>query len=65
MAGLPALSVPVGMNENGWPAGLQIIGRTQDDFGVLQLGHAYDLASGVSKLRSPLLDATPADRTAI
>ncbi len=55
MAGLPALAAPAGINAQGWPAGFQIIGRTQDDFGVLQLGHAYDLASGASKVRSPLL----------
>ncbi|QIL79103.1 amidase [Diaphorobacter sp. HDW4A] len=55
MAGLPALSVPAGLDADGRPVGLQIIGRTQDDFGVLQLGHAYDLASGASKVRSPLL----------
>jgi len=51
MAGLPALSVPAAVG-----AGLQIIGRGQDDLGVLQLGHAYDQASGASKVRSPLLD---------
>lgn len=55
MAGLPALSVPVGTNAQDWPAGLQIIGRAQDDFGVLQLGHAYDMASGASRVRSLLL----------
>ena len=57
MAGLPALAAPAGINAQGWPAGFQIIGRTQDDFGVLQLGHAYDLASGASNVRSPLLGA--------
>ena len=49
--------MPAGMNAQGWPVGLQIIGRAQDDFGVLQLGHAYDGASGASRVRSPLLDA--------
>ena len=39
----------------GHPAGLQIIGPAQADFEVLQIGHAYDLASGYSKIRSPLL----------
>ena len=57
LAGLPALSVPAGTSAQGWPVGLQIIGRAQDDFGVLQLGHAYDRASGASRVRSPLLDA--------
>jgi len=54
-AGLPALSVPAGFGPTGHPAGLQIIGPAQADFEVLQIGHAYDLASGYSKIRSPLL----------
>jgi amidase len=37
------------------PAGLQIIGPTQGDLGVLQIGLAYDRASGFSNARSPLL----------
>jgi len=39
--GLPALSVPAGFSQNGLPVGLQIIGRHQDDFGVLQLAYAF------------------------
>ena len=57
LAGLPALSVPAGLGgpEGRWPVGLQIIGPTQADLEVLQLGHAYDQAGGFSKVRSPLL----------
>ncbi|AET94310.1 amidase (plasmid) [Burkholderia sp. YI23] len=55
MASLPALSAPAGFGPNGLPAGLQIIGPTQDDLGVLQIGLAYDRASGYSSVRSPLL----------
>ena len=55
VSGLPSLSVPAGFNSAGLPGGLQIIGPPQADFEVLQLGHAYDLASGFSKVRSPLL----------
>jgi amidase len=55
MAGLPALSVPAGFSASGLPAGLQILGPTQADWSVLQLGHAYDQASGHSRVRSPLL----------
>lgn len=39
--GHPALSVPCGF-VNNLPVGLQIVGRHQDDFGVLQLGYAYE-----------------------
>lgn len=55
MAGLPALSVPAGFSASGLPSGLQILGPTQADWSVLQVGHAYDLASGHSRMRSPLL----------
>ena len=55
MAGLPALAVPAGFSASGLPAGLQILGPTQDDWSVLQMGHAYDQASGYSGVRSPLL----------
>jgi amidase len=55
MASLPALSAPAGFGPGGLPAGLQIIGPTQGDLGVLQLGLAYDRASGFSSARSPLL----------
>lgn len=55
MAGLPALAAPAGFGPEGLPAGLQIIGPAQSDAAVLQMGHAYDLASGYSRVHSPLL----------
>ena len=55
MTGLPTLGAPAGFGAAGLPAGIQIIGPTQTDFSVLQLGHAYDLASQHSRVRSPLL----------
>ena len=55
MAGLPALAVPAGFSTEGLPAGIQIVGGLRADWSVLQLGHAYDLASGYSLKRSPLL----------
>lgn len=55
MAGLPALSVPAGFSVNGLPAGLQILGPTQADWSVLQIGHAYDQASRHGHTRSTLL----------
>jgi len=56
MAGLPALAAPAGFGPQGLPAGIQIIGPVQADAAVLQLGHAYDQASGFSRVRSPWLD---------
>ncbi|MDA7418872.1 amidase [Xenophilus arseniciresistens] len=55
MAGLPALAAPAGFGPQGLPAGIQIIGPVQADAAVLQIGHAYDQASGHSRVRSPLL----------
>lgn len=55
MLGLPTLACPAGFGPTGLPAGLQLIGPPQADLAVLQMGHAYDLASGYSKIRSPLL----------
>ena len=39
--GFPALSVPMGFDQDGLPCGLQIIGRPFQDHAVLQLGHRY------------------------
>jgi len=55
MAGLPALAAPAGFGAGGLPAGIQIIGPAQRDLAVLQVGLAYDQASGYSQTRSPLL----------
>lgn len=57
MGGLPALAAPAGFGAGGLPAGIQIIGPAQHDLEVLQLGLAYDRASGYSRMRSPLLQA--------
>ena len=47
----PAISVPAGFTDDGLPVGLQIVGRYRDDFGVLQLAHAFEGATGTWKRR--------------
>ena len=42
LAGLPAMSVPAGLNREGLPLGLQIIGRAFDEQGVLNAGLAIE-----------------------
>ena len=49
----PAISVPCGLTPAGLPVGLQIVGRPQDDWGVLQFAHAFEQARGA--LRPPAL----------
>lgn len=51
---LPAISVPAGFTPEGLPVGLQIVGRHEDDWGVLQIAHAFEQVSGVRQ-RPPLV----------
>ena len=47
----PAISVPAGFTDDGLPVGIQIVGRYRDDFGVLQMAHAFEQATQVWKRR--------------
>jgi amidase len=53
--GSPAISVPCGFTSQGLPVGVQIVGRHQDDFGVLQLAYAFEQATAFWKQRPPLV----------
>ena len=46
LAGLPAMSVPAGLDGQGLPLGLQIIGRPLDEQGVLNAGLAIEERAG-------------------
>ena len=52
----PAISVPAGFTRDGLPVGIQIVGRYRDDFGVLQLGAAFEQAT-MAGLRRPTIVA--------
>lgn len=54
-AGLPAISVPCGFTETGLPVGIQIVGRFQDEMGVLQMAHAFEQATRTWRQRPPIL----------
>ena len=46
LAGLPAMSVPAGLDGQGLPLGLQIIGRPLDEQGVLNAALAFEERAG-------------------
>jgi amidase len=52
----PAISVPAGFTDDNppLPVGIQIVGRYRDDFGVLQLAHAFEQATQTWQRRPPL-----------
>jgi len=47
MTALPAISVPAGFTPEGLPVGVQIVGRHHDDWGVLQIAHAFEQVNGL------------------
>ena len=57
VTGHPAISVPAGFTDAGLPVGIQIVGRHQDDWGVLQFGHAFE------QTRGPLSRPDPGGRS--
>jgi Asp-tRNA(Asn)/Glu-tRNA(Gln) amidotransferase A subunit family amidase len=52
-AGLPCLSVPVGLTADGLPVGMELVGRAESDGTVLALGKALEQLVGV--LPAPVL----------
>jgi len=43
ICGLPAMSVPCGFTDKNLPVGLQFVGRTGDDYAVIQAGRTFQL----------------------
>lgn len=46
LAGLPGISVPVGLDKQGLPLGMQLIGRPWDEGGLLNLAQSLESAAG-------------------
>ena len=53
LAGLPGMSVPAGLNAQGLPLGLQVLGRPWDEETVLKVSHAIEKAVNFNAM--PLL----------
>ncbi|MGH7246901.1 MAG: amidase family protein, partial [Pseudomonadota bacterium] len=51
--GNPALAVPGGFTGDGLPVGIQIVARHHDDWGLLQVGHAFEQAAGLPRRLPP------------
>jgi amidase len=49
IVGNPAISVPCGFTAEGLPVGLQIVARHQDDWGLLQIAHAFEQANALPR----------------
>lgn len=47
LAGIPAVSVPCGLAQNGLPLGMQVVGRRFDDMRVLQLAKHIETAAAI------------------
>ncbi|HVY15408.1 MAG TPA: amidase [Rhodopila sp.] len=54
--GLPAISVPCGLDPNGCPIGLQIAGRPFGEGRVLKVADAYQRDTAYHAARPPMLD---------
>ena len=50
------ISVPCGFTDDGLPIGLQIVGRPQADFEVLQLAYAFQEATLFYQQKPKILD---------
>jgi aspartyl-tRNA(Asn)/glutamyl-tRNA(Gln) amidotransferase subunit A len=42
IAGVPAISVPCGKDENGMPVGMQLIGKAFDEPTLIRAAYAYE-----------------------
>lgn len=51
----PALSLPCAFTDDGLPVGMQIVGRHQGEFALLQIAQALEQELGVSKRRPELM----------
>ena len=49
IAGLPAISIPCGLDKNKMPIGMQIIGNSFEDYKVLNAAYQFEKAKNTSE----------------
>ena len=52
---LPSISIPIGFNKDGYPIGIQIIGKQSEDLKVLAFAKKYEKIYQYSKIKPNLL----------
>lgn len=55
-AGLPAVTVPIGLDNKGLPIGMQIMGRPFDESSLLNLAYQFELETGFFGVREKGLE---------
>jgi len=61
LAGLPGLSLPCGLSRAGLPIGMQLIGPALSEETVLRAGRMFEKASGVARLKPPMIQGMAAN----
>ena len=51
IAGLPAMSMPCGLDKNGLPIGLQLIGKPMGDSDILRAGYAFEQNGSYERIK--------------
>ena len=51
IAGLPAISIPAGLDKNGMPIGIQLIANSFEERKLLTVAYAYENETGYDRLR--------------
>ena len=56
IAGLPAVSIPAGLDNSGMPMGLQLITKAFGETKLLRAAYAHEQATGYDKMRPEIAE---------